>query len=171
MRILLTALSLAAALLSSFAAVAESACPRTVGHEALGPPLPKSENWYGSEALAVQLPRTGTWPTTSPGALIAVKLFWWSAGFRPGMESNLKVTIRELNGAAVTAVVSKPTNAHAASLGGWTMLTGIDFPKPGCWEITGKYVGQSLSFIVETVQAGGAQQSVQPDRREDAAPG
>jgi hypothetical protein len=87
------------------------------------------------------------------------------------MESNLKVTIRELSGAAVTAVVSRPTNAHAGSLGGWIMLTGIDFPKPGCWEITGKYLGQSLSFIVETVQAGGAQQSVQPDRREDAAPG
>src|SRR5690606_36272332 len=108
---------------------------------ALGPPLPQSANWYGSEALAVQLPPTGTWPTTAPGALISVKLFWWSAGFRPGMESNLNVTIRELSGAAVTAVISEPTNAHAASLGGWTMLTGIDFPQPGCWQITGQYLG------------------------------
>jgi hypothetical protein len=80
------------------------------------------------------------------------------------MESNLKVTIRELSGAAVTAVISKPTNAHAASLGGWTMLTGIDFPEPGCWEITGEYLGQSLSFVVETVE-GGAQQALPADAR------
>jgi hypothetical protein len=68
--------ALAAVLLAPASAVAEFTCPRTVGHETLGPPLPKSENWYGTEALALQLPRTGTWPTTAPGALIAVKLFW-----------------------------------------------------------------------------------------------
>ena len=152
MKMVLAAMVLTAALLAPTSAIAEFTCPRTVGYKALGPPLPQSENWYGSEALAVQLPPTVTWPTTSPGALIAVKLFWWSAGFRPGMESNLNVTIRELSGAEVTAVISKPTNAHAASLGGWTMLTGIDFPQPGCWEITGQYLGQSLSFVVETVQ-------------------
>lgn len=156
MRTVLAAQACVAILLGPAAsAAAEFTCPRTVGHEALGPPLPKSENWYGSESLAVQLPPSGTWPTTAPGALIAVKLFWWSAGFRPGMESNLSVTIRELSGAAATAVISKPTNAHAASLGGWTMLTGIDFPQPGCWEITGKYHGQRLTFVVETVRAGG----------------
>lgn len=165
MRTVLAALALAAVLLGPASAVAEFTCPRTVGYDTLGPPLPKSENWYGSEALAVQLPRTGTWSTTAPGALIAVKLFWWSAGFRSGMESNLNVTIRELSGAAVTAVISKPTNAYAASLGGWTMLTGIDFPQPGCWEITGQYLGQRLSFVVETVQAAsGAQQTVAADR-------
>lgn len=165
MKIVSAALALAAALLGPAAAAAEFTCPRTAGYKALGPPLPKSANWYGSEALAVQLPQTGTWPTTAPGALISVKLFWWSAGFRPGMESNLNVTIRELSGAEVTAEVSKPTNAHAASLGGWTMLTGIDFPQPGCWEITGEYLGQSLSFVVETVQtASGAEQSAAADR-------
>ena len=165
MKIVLAALALAAALLGPASAVAEFTCPRTTGHKAVGPPLPKSGNWYGSEALAVQLPQTGTWPTTAPGAQISVKLFWWSAGFRPGMESNLNVTIKELSGAPVTAEISKPTNASASSLGGSTMLTGIHFPQPGCWEITGQYLGQSLSFVVETVQpASGAQQAVAADR-------
>lgn len=165
MKAMLAALAFAVVLLGPASAAAEFTCPRTVGRTALEPPLPKSENWYGSEALAVQLPPAGTWPTTASGALIAVKLLWWSAGFRSGMESNLNVTIRELSGAKVTAAISKPTNAHAASLGGWTMLTGIDFPQPGCWEITGRYLGQSLSFVVETVNvASGAQQAVAPDR-------
>ena len=34
--------------------------------------------WYGTEALAATVPPNGIWPTTAPGALIAVKLFWWS---------------------------------------------------------------------------------------------
>jgi hypothetical protein len=140
-------------LLNPILAVAEFSCPRTVGYASLGAPLPKSENWYGSHALAVNLPKNGVWPTTAPGAQIAVKLFWWSAGFRPGMESNLNVTIRELTGAPNTAVVSEPTNAGAKSLGGWAMLTGINFREPGCWEITGKYQGQELTFVVETVRA------------------
>jgi hypothetical protein len=153
MRTLLPALLIGGVLCSPIPAVAEFACPHTKGYEVLGPPLPKSESWYGSEALAVSLPKDGIWPTTARGALIAVKLFWWSAGFRPGMESNLSVTVRELAGARVSAVVSKPTNAYAESLGGWTLLTGIDFPEPGCWEITGKYLGQELTFVVETVRA------------------
>ncbi|MDY6944906.1 MAG: hypothetical protein SXG53_04235 [Pseudomonadota bacterium] len=162
----LAVLALAAALLGPVSALAEFTCPRTTGHKALGPPLPKSENWYGSEALAVQLPQTGTWPTTAPGAQISVKLFWWSVGFRPGMESNLNVTIKELSGAPVTAEISTPTNASAASLGGATMLTGIHFPQPGCWEITGQYLGQTLSFVIETVQpAGDAQRAVAADRQ------
>jgi hypothetical protein len=152
MKILSTGL-LVGILLNPLLAAAEFTCPRTVGYAALGEPLPKSGNWYGSHALAVNLPKNGVWSTTAPGAQIAVKLFWWSAGFRPGMESNLNVTLRELTGAANTAVVSKPTNAGAKSLGGWAMLTGIDFPEPGCWEITGKYLGQELTFVVETVRA------------------
>ena len=138
------------ATLSCSAALADSSCPRTGGSNALGSPFPTSEHWYGTESFAVQLPPGGTWSTTAPGALIAVKLFWWSAGFKPGMESNLSVELRELNGAAADAVVSRPTNARAESLGGWTMLTGIDFPTAGCWEITGRYLGQELRFVVET---------------------
>jgi hypothetical protein len=153
MKTVLALLAAVSILLSPLSAVAKPTCPRTIGYAALGAPFPNSQSWYGSHALAVSLPKDGTWPTTAPGARIAVKLFWWSVGFRPGMESNLKVTVSELTGAPVTAVVSRPTNAHAESLGGWTMLTGIDFPEAGCWEITGKYLGQEITFVVETIRA------------------
>jgi hypothetical protein len=101
----------------------------------------------------VHLSPDGFMPTTAPGARIAVKMFWRSAGFKPGMESELQVTVKELTGAPVTAVVSRPTNANAESLGGWTMLTGVDFPKPGCFEFTAEYRGQKLKFGVETLQS------------------
>ena len=107
-------------------------CPVTLGSdEIFGVSFPKGKNWYGSESLAVMLSTDGVWPTTKSGHLIAVKLFWWSIGFEPGMESNLTVDIQSLNGKSVRAKVGKPTSAHAESLGGWTMLTGTWRCSPG----------------------------------------
>jgi hypothetical protein len=131
--------------------LAEDACPHTIA--TTDSPRQGDSHWYGSDSFAVQLPAAGTWPTTAPGALIAVKVFWRSAGFRPGMESSLDVKVKPLNGARASAVVAGNTNAYVESLGGWTMLTGIDFPMAGCWEITGTYLGQGLRFVVETFKA------------------
>lgn len=126
-------------------------CSRTLGFDKVfSQPWPQASRWFGSEGLAVILPENGVWPTTVPGHLIAVKLFWWSAGFKPGMERDLTVGITRLDEGENDAVVSRPTNATAASLGGSTMLTGIDFPSPGCWKIVGRYRGQDLAFVVET---------------------
>lgn len=133
-------------LATSSVCLAEDLCPRTMA----GSPL--SDHWYGSDSFAVQLPAEGAWPTTAPDHLIAVKLIWRSAGFRPGMESTLAVTVKPLNGTQPTAVVLGTTNAKHESFGGWAMMTGIDFPDAGCWEITGRYLGQELRFVVETVQ-------------------
>lgn len=139
----------------------DGGCPVTRGTDGLLEP--DSRNLYGSEALAVALPADGTWAVTAPNARIAVKLFWRSAGFRPGMEQHLKVGIENLNGGLNDAVVKGVTNANSVPedlekaqsddewQDGWQMLIGIDFPSPGCWEITGEYLGQSLTFVVETV--------------------
>ena len=126
-------------------------CPVTVGTDKVpDQSFPESKNWYGTEALAVVLPPDGIWPTTKIGARLAVKFFWWSLGFRPGMEKNLSVTIRNLDGDQNDAIVSKPRNAHKISMG-WMMLTGFDIKNPGCWEITGEYQGESLTFVIKTV--------------------
>jgi hypothetical protein len=76
------------------------------------------------------------------------KFFWWSYGFRPGSESSLVVRGHRLDRESPQPNVSRPTNAHSPSLGGWTMLVGMEFPSSGCWEITGEYLGQRLSFVV-----------------------
>jgi hypothetical protein len=31
---------------------------------------------------------------------------------------------------------------------GWAILTGVDVPTVGCWELTGWYRGNTLSFVV-----------------------
>ena len=130
--------------------VAGNACPVTVGSNSLGPPFPESETWYGSELLAVMLPDDGRWDITAPGARIAVKLSIWSFGYKLGMEENLTIRVESLSGGASDAVVKDITNAGSDSLG-WTMLAGIDFPRAGCWRLTLDYLGQSLSFVIETI--------------------
>ena len=143
MKNLLFFMTFSTSILSSVC-LAEDACPRTVGSAELS-------GWYGGESFAAQLPADGVWPTTVPGHLIAVKLVWRSAGFKPGMESNLHVTMKRFNGGDADAITLRSTGAYHESFGGWAMMTGIDFPSAGCWEITGRYLGQELRFVVETV--------------------
>jgi hypothetical protein len=147
----------------SCAQAAESAtCPKTVASgDIFGKPFPSSERWYGSETLAVLLPPESIWRGMGPEHNYRDKLFWWSLGFKPGTESKLRVTGRRLDGDSPAADVSRTTNAYAASLGGWTMLVGVEFPSAGCWEIVGDYLGQRLSFIVEVV-AGDAHPTSKP---------
>jgi hypothetical protein len=79
------------------------------------------------------------------------KLFLWSYGFKPGQESQLSVSGRKVADSRAVANISNATNAHASDLGGWTMLVAVEFPEPGCWELTATYLGQTLKFIVEVV--------------------
>jgi hypothetical protein len=121
----------------------------TPAGQIFGKPFPSSDRWYGSESLAVMLPQDGIWRGMGPEHHYRDKLFWWSYGFKPGGESNFKVSARNLSDSSLAAEISAPTNAHAPSLGGWTMLVAVEFPTAGCWEITGDYLGQRLSFVVE----------------------
>jgi hypothetical protein len=124
-------------------------CPRTYGTDSLGAPFPKSSNWYGSHSLAVILPDDGLWPATAPGAALAVKVVWYSPNLRPSDAKDLTVAVRNVAGNPNTARVSRVTNAQIDGL--WTILTGIDFPNSGCWEVSAEYRGQRLSFVVETI--------------------
>ena len=136
-------------------------CPRTIGSTGtFSEPWPQSATWYGSEGLAVMLTPDGTLSTTKPGASLAVKYFWYSGSlasggdleaYQPGSESEFVGKVERLDEGPNDAVMSSPTNAGGDSLGAWTILTGIDFPSPGCWKVTGNFRGQTLSFVVETV--------------------
>ena len=58
----------------------------------------------------------------------------------------IKVTGRRLDGPAPPLLALPPTNAFQGP--GSAMLTGVYVPTPGCWEITGEYHGNELSFVV-----------------------
>lgn len=153
---LLTLLVLAAVLPRNSSARDVASCPRTPpSGQILGKPFPQSESWYGSESLAVVLPPDGIWRGMGAAHHYRNKLFWWSSGFRAGDESKLKVTAKRVDASSPPAEVSRATNAHAASLGGWAMLVLVEFPSAGCWQITGEYLGQRLEFVVEVPREDG----------------
>jgi hypothetical protein len=152
-------------------AAADTTCPVTTNRDPLfGTSIP---GWYGTEALAVQLSSPARWPTTPPGQQIGEKLFWRSSGFQPGTESELRISIRSMDGGPVTGSISQATNAYIPlqqpkgapidaqarvrelnrSPDRWRMLNGVYFREPGCWEITANYRGQTLTFVVETVKS------------------
>jgi len=79
-----------------------------------------------------------------------VKMFFWSsnwAGMREEQEPGLTVVATRLDGPG-TVTADHATNASADSLGGQAMLTGIEFPTPGCWQLTAQYGDAVLSYIV-----------------------
>jgi hypothetical protein len=55
---------------------------------------------------------------------------------------------------ALAVTLSTPANL-VYEPHGWLMLTGVDFPDPGCWEITASYLGQTLKFVAQTVKGKG----------------
>ena len=86
---------------------ADENCPRTIGsNKVFSEPWPQADTWFGSEALAVMLAWNGIWSTTVPGHAIAVKLFWYSAGFEPGMERGFVGRIERLDEGPNDAVLS-----------------------------------------------------------------
>jgi hypothetical protein len=77
------------------------------------------------------------------------KSFWWSPGFNPmgTPEPTLKIEGRRLDSEAPALAQPWVTNAHAPEFGGWTMLTMLELPL-GCWEVTGSYGADSVTFVV-----------------------
>jgi hypothetical protein len=131
-----------------------SSCATTVTPaRSFAEPSPSSASrfWYGSEALAVSLNRSGTWQGMGPSHNYRNKLFWWRKGYSGVTEQRpeLVVSGRRLDGEAPPANVSRATNAHHKDFGGWAMLVMVEFPASGCWEVTGAYQGQTLTFVVD----------------------
>ncbi|MDH3747703.1 MAG: hypothetical protein OER97_05810 [Gammaproteobacteria bacterium] len=150
---ILTVLAISTAFFSSYVQAAdEPVCQVTAWDgDMLGDPFPEENIWYGSEALATVVPKDGIWPITADRALIAVKSFWWSPGYEPGMESNFTVTVENLFDSSKVAHVSRVTNAGEMDGDKWYMLVGIDIPHVGCWRVTGSYLGQELTFVVKSI--------------------
>ena len=111
--------------------------------------------WFGTEKLWTALPKSGTvwgWAPHAPGhehevQPLTAKIFWFSVDYDRHREGNagLKVTGRRLDGDAPPLLTLPTTNALGDPYD--AMLTGVYVPTPGCWEITGDYKGQKLSFV------------------------
>jgi len=139
-------------------------CPVTKAPiESFVPPSPYSTKagrnvfWYGSDELWTSLPTTGTWkglPHSTPvDPSFAQKMAWGRQGYdwRTEPRPELKVTGRRLDSPAPPLAASRANN-------GWVrrdqpfMVVGINLPTLGCWEITGHYRNQELTFVVWVAQ-------------------
>jgi hypothetical protein len=128
-------------------------CPATVPTKQLFVPpspypnvAPYGGFWFGSDKLWLSLHPDGKWQQLLHGD----KMFWWSNGYEGTTEPTpaLKLTGRQLDGEA-TFSSTDATNALHEDFGGWTILTGVRVPSAGCWEITGEYGGDKLTFVVQ----------------------
>jgi hypothetical protein len=144
------------------ALVPPASCPFTVPPaDPFIPPRPyepsDNENSFllGTEKLWTGLRKSGVWwwAPHAPGhehevQPLTAKIFWGSVDFnyREEYPPKLKVTGRRLDGDAPPLLTLPTTNAFPGPTAG--MLTGVYVPTSGCWEITGDYKGQKLSFVV-----------------------
>jgi hypothetical protein len=141
--------------------VAPPTCPVTVpSAEQFAPPGPYEKDegsfWLGTEKLWTVLQKSGQvwdWVPHAAGKEhevqpLTAKIFWGSVDFKWDKEWRpaLRVTGRRLDGNAPPLLTLPTTNAFPGPAA--AMLTGVYIPTPGCWEITGDYKGQKLSFVV-----------------------
>lgn len=124
------------------------------------PPAPYAERrttrdqfWYGSDRLWTKLPVSGAWvglPHYTPDdPTFRQKLFFWVQGFdaHAPQQSRLVLKGRRLDSTAPALLTDGPGTPS------WTsderfLVTGINFPTTGCWEISATYADSELSFVV-----------------------
>lgn len=116
-------------------------------------PVESSEfGWFGDENLAVLIPIDGLWKGLGADHNFRNKLRWWEKGSSlvPDNNSLIKVTAVDLN----TGTELKPTYARNIYLnetmsewGGF--MTALEFPFPGCWEITGRFNMHEIRFVTQ----------------------
>lgn len=119
------------------------------------PPYPSEHDstgfWFGSEKLWVQLPTNGTWshlPHYRPtDTAFRQKIQWWRKGYnwRTDMPSKLKVTGKRLDSNAPPLA----SQSNASGMGDQAfIMSGLDIPTLGCWQITGDFAGDKLTFVI-----------------------
>ena len=132
-------------------------------------PSDEGENsfWLGSEKLWTILRKSGVWENWEPHEPgkehlvrpLTAKTAWGSVDFdlRKEPHPDLKVTGRRLDGDARPLLTTEATNALTGpTVDNAEMAVGVYVPTPGCWEITGEYRGQKLSYVVWVTPLGRA---------------
>ena len=99
--------------------------------------------WYGNEALWVEVPAQGILPAMHPyGTRWAtewgIKFPWWR--LIPG---TLVIAARRLDGPSAGFHSQVPVGYGRT---GFTP-SGLYWPRPGCWQVTGTISGHSLTLV------------------------
>ena len=136
------ALSIEKSARSAVANTPAFACPTTTS----------PEKKYGNQFLSTIL-----WPKGKvifePGGsgfvledgALAMKFPWWRL-----VEGQLTIEGHRLDGPAAPLRASVPDGYGATGF----QSTALIFPAPGCWEVTGRVGGGSLTFVTQVVKIG-----------------
>lgn len=99
---------------------------------------------YGNDALIAILPNDGTIHPSDPsrGLPGGVKFPWWRIA-----HGDLVIATRRLD------AVTVPQSADVPSGYGDTgfQVSGLNFPSPGCWQVSGTVGGKTLTFVVNVI--------------------
>lgn len=106
--------------------------------------------WYGTEGLWTTLPTDGVWsklPKTPDG--FNQKIVWWSElySLKDEQEPALIVSGQRLDAKSEPLRFYGATNMIEEEAGE-AMLTGVEFPTLGCWEVRAEYKNSDLTFVV-----------------------
>lgn len=112
--------------------------------------------WYGTTALWTALNIDGKWITRNNviSPAFRTKLVFWRRGFDWHTEPRPKLIItgKRLDGDAPSVAVAHANAVFVTAKPPGTMppgmMTLIDIPTAGCWELTAHYGGHTLTFIV-----------------------
>lgn len=131
---------------------AQRECPVTVPNGLAPPGERRSANHHGNEALWTQLWPDGTvvFKPRGPGFVLAdgslqMKFPWWR-----GVQGPLIVEGRRLDAPAPPLRAHIPNGYGASGF----QASGLIFPTPGCWEVTGHAGEATLTFVVDVVKIG-----------------
>ena len=140
------------------ASIPPADCPVTTrGNVLFKAPEPYSSSapwegmfWFGSEGLWTALNTNGVWedlPHSPDG--YTQKIMWWSDlySLKDEPQPALVVSGRRLDAKSPLLRFYGATNAFAGDIGE-AMLTGVEFPTLGCWEVRGEYKKSELTFVV-----------------------
>ena len=135
-------------------------CPVTLPSEpAFVPPDPypaqppfKGEFWYGSPSLWTLLPQDGVWRGLpfDEGSGYTQKVFFWTEGYDPSTEPQPDLVLRgvRLDADGESFETDHATNAMGSDIGS-AMLVGVEIPSAGCWQFTGSYGDEELTFTLQ----------------------
>lgn len=129
------------------------------------PPRPylasKGVNWFGTDGLWTFLPADGIWGQGN-------KTFWFREewGRYKGSEQRIPVidttkftvTARRLDGPAPPPEVGQASSSYREDWKAF-LVGGINFPTPGCWEVSARYQTDKLTFVVWVVPEASARQT------------
>ncbi len=148
-----SALSLAFALaLLAACRPAEFVCPVTTPNGQNPPDENPSDLYFGDGQLTTVLWPEGTVTLVDggPGEIsqdgtLSMKFPWWRGD---GVRGKLSITGRRLDGGAAALRASVPEGYGETGF----QASGLIFAGPGCWEVTARAGGASLTFVTLVVR-------------------